>query len=105
MAGIGRGVVEEGRCRRRSCMQRLGMARGFRRCSDVYGNGVVGFVSPVRNREEVRSRCCGGVPSIQRRSREGEEWSTATSSSAVDLPQLRRAPAVGLRRLRGGEAG
>jgi hypothetical protein len=64
MAGIGRGVVEEGRCRRRSCMQRLGMARGFRRCSDVYGNGVVGFISPVRNREQVRSRCCSGVPSF-----------------------------------------
>jgi hypothetical protein len=105
MAGIGRGVVEEGRCRRRSCMQRLGMARGFRRCSDVYGNGIVGFVSHVRNREQVRSRCCVGVPSIQRRSKEGEERSAATSSSAVDLPQLRRAPAVGLRRLQGGEAG
>jgi hypothetical protein len=26
-------------------------------------------------------------PCIQRRSREGEEWSTATSSSVVDLPK------------------
>jgi hypothetical protein len=88
-AGIGRGVVEEGRCKHRTCMQMLGLARGLRRCSDVYGNGVVGSVSPARSREQVISRCCGGVPNIQRRSREGEERSTATSSSAVDLPQLR----------------
>jgi hypothetical protein len=73
-------------------------------CSDVYGNGVVGFVSPVSKRGQVRSRCRGGVPGIQRRSREGEEWSTATSTSVIDLPEALRAPAVVLRRLRGGEA-
>jgi hypothetical protein len=72
-AGIGRGEVEVGRCRRRICMQGLALAHGLRRCSDVYGNGVVGSVSPARNREQVRSRCCGGVPNFQRRSREGEE--------------------------------
>jgi hypothetical protein len=34
----------------------------------------------------MRSRCRGGVPCKQRRSRDEEERSTATSSSVVDLP-------------------
>jgi hypothetical protein len=34
----------------------------------------------------VSSRCQGGVPCMQRRSREGEEWSTATFPLVVDLP-------------------
>jgi hypothetical protein len=84
-------------------MQRLGMARGFRRCSDVYGNGIIGFISPVRNREQVRSRCCGGVPSIQRRSREGKEWSMATFTPAVDLPEGSGSPAMDLMQLLNGE--
>jgi hypothetical protein len=44
-AGIGRGEVGEGESRRRSCMQELGLGRGFRRGSDGYGNGDVGSVS------------------------------------------------------------
>jgi hypothetical protein len=67
-------------------MQELGLAHGLRWCSDVYNNGIIGSVSPARNREQVRSRCYGGVPNIQRRSKDGEEQSTATSSSTVDLP-------------------
>jgi hypothetical protein len=67
-------------------MQRLGKACGLLRCSEVYGNGVVGFVPPVSKRGHERSRCRGGVLCMQRRSREEEEQSTATSSSVVDLP-------------------
>jgi hypothetical protein len=84
-------------------MQGLGLARGLRRCADVYGDGVVGSVSPARNREQVRSRCCGGVPNIQRRSREGEERSMATFSLAVDLPEGSGSPAMDWMRLLSGE--
>jgi hypothetical protein len=70
-AGLGRGEVGEDGCRRRSCMQELGLGRGFRWGSDGYGNGDVGSASPARDRERVRPRRCGGAPSVQRRSREG----------------------------------
>jgi hypothetical protein len=49
-----------------------GSARGFLRCAGVYGYGVVGLGSPVNKQGRVRSRCRGGVPCIQRGSREGE---------------------------------
>jgi hypothetical protein len=49
-----------------------GSACGFLRCSGVYGNGVVSLGSPVNKQGCVRSGCRGGVPCIQRRSREGE---------------------------------
>jgi hypothetical protein len=51
-----------------------GSGCGFLRCSGVYGNGVVGLGSPVNKQGRVRSGCHGGVPCIQRRSREGEGW-------------------------------
>jgi hypothetical protein len=47
----------------------------------------------------VRSRRRGGVPSIQRRSREEEGRSTATFSLAVDLPEGSGSPAMDLMRL------
>jgi hypothetical protein len=80
-------------------MHRLGKACGFLRCSDDYGNGVVSLSFPVIKRVHVRSRCRGGVPCIQRRSGEGEERSTTTSTSIVDLLEALRAPTVVLHRL------
>jgi hypothetical protein len=61
----------------------------------VRGTPVLGGLRQRRRRlrfsyrqmRAVRSRCRGGVPCMQRRSREGEERSTATFSLVVDLPK------------------
>jgi hypothetical protein len=57
------------------------------------------LASPVNKQGRVRSGHRDGVPCIQRRSREEEGRSTATSTPAVNLPEALRAPATVLLRL------
>jgi hypothetical protein len=62
-AGIGRGEVEEGRRGRRTCMQELGLGRGFHRGLLVYGISNVGSTFFLHESEnQVRSRQCNGAP-------------------------------------------
>jgi hypothetical protein len=59
--------------------------------------------SPVNEQGHVRSGRRGGGASIQTRSREGEERSTATFSLADDLPEGSGSPAMDSTRLHSGE--
>jgi hypothetical protein len=71
-AGIGRGKVREGRCRRETCMHGLGFGSRvpprFRRLRQ-WRHRLCLFLHEIESK--VRSRCCGCAPSVQRRSREG----------------------------------
>jgi hypothetical protein len=61
--GVGRGEVGDGGGSRRCCMQELGLGRGFRRGSFVYGDGNVGSTFFQHESEnKVRSRRCEGAP-------------------------------------------
>jgi hypothetical protein len=60
--------------------------------------------SPVKEQGRVRSGHRGDSASMQTRSREGEERSTATFSLADDLPEGSSSPAMDSTRLHDGEA-
>jgi hypothetical protein len=65
-------------------MQKLGLGRGFRRGSLVYGDGNVGFTFFLHESEnKVRSRRCNGAPGCR------EEQRGSGVSIDGDLPNYR----------------